>query len=167
MEEEEIRRALISMIQSLIPVNTTWGTVKSVSGQKCVVTVDELDIPNVLLGFSNSGVVVYPKVNTRVLIGFINNTRTLPFVLIAEETDKVELMGNSNGGIVVSKKTADKLNVIEKSINDLKNIFAAWTPVASDGGAALKTALAIWMTQLLTETQDVNLENDKIKHGNG
>lgn len=33
---------------------------------------------------------------------------------------------------------------VDQELNDLKNVFSLWAPVANDGGAALKTAVSTW-----------------------
>lgn len=167
MEADKIRKAIIAIIQGQIPLNSTWGKVKSVSGQFCTVIIDELEVKKILLGFDKSGVIVYPKLNTDVLIVFTDNTRTRGAVVVVKETDRIEIMGSANGGLVISDKAKEQYNKIEQSLNDLKQVFIAWTPVSQDGGAALKTAIATWMADPLIETQASDIESNKVKHGNG
>ncbi len=76
------------------------------------------------------------------------------------------LNGDSFGGMVKVAELTKKINGIEQDINNLKSLFASWTPVVQDGGAALKTAVcASWATSLLSLTQTNELENEKVKHG--
>lgn len=167
MGKDEIRKAIMSMIEGLIPLNTTWCTVVSVTDQMCKVKIDDLEIEDILLGFDKSGVIVYPKPDTDVLVAFIDNSKTNGAVIYVKDTDKIEIMGNVNGGILISQNTADKFNAIEQDLNSIKQAFASWGVVPNDGGAALKAATATWSSQMLTETQATDLENDIIKHGNG
>ena len=41
--------------------------------------------------------------------------------------------------------------------------MAGWVPVAQDGGAALKTAVADWSADTLLLTKRSDYENEKIK----
>lgn len=166
-EADDIRKAILSIIGSKIPLTSTWGEVKSIDNQLCTVTIDELDIAKILLGFDKSGIVIYPKVGSRVLVGFINNTRTQGVVLLVADTDHIELMGSNKGGLAVVEKLTGRYNKVEKAINDLKTILKNWAPVSNDGGATLKTAVALWASNQLIETQDNDISNNKIKHGDG
>ncbi len=167
MGDEEIRRGVKSMLEGLIPLNSSWYKVKTVDGQKCTIMDDDLEIEGILLGYSKSGVIVYPKPDTDVLVAFVDNSKTNGAVIMVEKTESVEIMGSDNGGILISQSTADKFNAIEQDLNSLKQVFVSWVVVANDGGAALKAAISTWAAQVLIETQATELENDKIKHGNG
>lgn len=71
--------------------------------------------------------------------------------------------GNLNGLVKIDDLT-NRLNIIEKDINNIKKVFASgWTPVPQDGGAALKAAAAAWAAATLTETVRGDYENTKIK----
>jgi hypothetical protein len=167
MDYEKIRRAIIAIIEGKIPLVSTWAKVKSVSGQTCTITIDELDIENILLGFNNSGVIVYPVVNSDVLVLFIDKSKTNGAVVHVKETDKVEIMGNSKGGLAIVSNLTQQYNKVEQDLNTLKQLFTAWVVVASDGGAALKAVVATWASNPLTQTIDSDIENDKVKHGQG
>lgn len=78
--------------------------------------------------------------------------------------DAVTFNGGKLGGLVVLKKTADKLNALEKDINELKTVFSGWTPAPQDGGAALKGAVSTWAGKSLATTAATDLENEKVKH---
>lgn len=167
MDYEKIRRAIIAIIEGKIPLNSTWAKVKSVSGQTCTITIDELDIENILLGFDKSGVIVYPVIGSDVLVMFIDNSKTNGAVVYVKETDKIEIMGNAKGGLAIVGSLTQQYNKIEQDLNLLKQVLTTWVPVAQDGGAALKAASATWAGSLLTQTIDSDIENDKVKHGQG
>ncbi len=164
---EDIRKTIVAIMEGRIPLNSTWATVKSISGDKCTVIINELEIEDILLGFDKSGVIVYPKVNTDILVMFTDNSKTNGAVVVVKETDKVEIMGNTKGGLSIVSKLTDRYNKLEQDLNNLKQIFTSWTPVTYDGGAALKSASAAWASQQLIETQDSDIENTKVKHGDG
>lgn len=79
-------------------------------------------------------------------------------------TEAVTLNGGKLGGLVVSQKTADKLNALETDINELKTVLSTWIPVVQDGGGALKVAAATWAGRQLGTTAAADLENGKVKH---
>lgn len=83
-------------------------------------------------------------------------------------SDNISINQGQNGGLVIVTELLKKLNKLETEINKLKNTFTGWTPVASDGGAALKTLLIApgvgWATQSVAITQLSDIENEKFKH---
>lgn len=166
-EAEEIRKAVLAIIKDSIPKNCTWAKVKSITGQSCTITIDELDIENIFLGFDLSGVIVYPVLNTDVLVVFIDNSKTNGAVIYVQETEKIEIMGKEFGGLAIVEKLKEQYNKIEQDLNSLKQLFITWVPVTQDGGAALKSASATWAAQLLIETLKNDIENDKVSHGHG
>lgn len=85
-------------------------------------------------------------------------------ITIQMTSDAVTFNGGKLGGLVVSKKTVDKLNALENDINELKTVFLGWSPASQDGGAALKGAATIWAGKQLTATVAKDLENEKVKH---
>lgn len=73
--------------------------------------------------------------------------------------------GGDLGGLINIADLTDRLNTIEKDINNLKKVFAtSWSPVAQDGGAALKTAAASWSGTQLTLTKRGDYEDEAVKH---
>jgi len=167
-EAEEIRKAIRAMVMNMIPLNTAWCKVKSVNGYSCNVEFDDLLIENILLGFDKSGVVIKPVINSDVLVAFINNTRNIGAVIMVEQTDSVEIMGNVNGGTVKINPLKTELAKLNSNLNVLKVATQAAITTLSgiiDGGAsasAFNAAIAAMQLQDLTQ-----LENVKIKHGNG
>lgn len=62
-------------------------------------------------------------------------------------------------------KLTERLNTIEQDINNLKTVFKkTWTPVAMDGGAALKVASATWAEQTIQKTTVDDIKDELIKH---
>ena len=49
--------------------------------------------------------------------------------------------GGDLGGLINVADLTDRLNTIEKDINNLKSVMSSWVPVSQDGGAALKSAV--------------------------
>lgn len=147
---------------------------------------------------SDYGIVVFPKVGSFVVVGFVSDGNAA-VVLLTDEIESVEIVfkdavkiaadkdgiqlqisgtsakltkegislnGDSCGGMVKVAELTKKINGIEQDINNLKSLFAGWTPVVQDGGAALKTAVCTsWANTMLSLTQTNELENEKVKHG--
>jgi hypothetical protein len=59
--------------------------------------------------------------------------------------------GGENDNLIRYQQTADSINELKNDINNLKNIISTWVPVPNDGGAALKVALAPYITSPLIE----------------
>lgn len=156
--------------------------------------IDELDYNNVLLGLGN--LYRKPVVGKYCLLGLIANNDAATFLIDAEEVEDVVIAiteelqisakdltiaitndiaisanstvfnGGNNGGLVIVQELVDRLNIVEQAINDLKDIFQNWTPLAQDGGNALKIlpAMATWFAAPLTETTVNDIENGDVKH---
>lgn len=77
--------------------------------------------------------------------------------------DDIIFNGGKLNGLVKIDDLTKRLNTIENEINKLKGIMAGWVPVAQDGGAALKTAVADWSADTLLLTKRSDYENEKIK----
>ena len=74
-------------------------------------------------------------------------------------------MGGRFGGLVKVGPLVEQLEQLERSIEELRQGIASWTPVPNDGGAALKASLAGWTSKPLERTTRKKLENNKIRHG--
>jgi hypothetical protein len=124
----------------------------------------DTSLPGVsLCSENNNGFILFPKVGSTVIIGV--STRNTAFVLMYSDIDSVQFMDGSLGGMVITPNLVTRLNDIETKINDLINVFNSWTPVAYDGGAALKTALTTWVSTQLTPTVRDDIENTLITQG--
>ena len=76
----------------------------------------------------------------------------------------VVLNGGKLGGAVKVETLTERLNTIERDLNQLRQQLSAWTPIPQDGGAALKAATANWTAHPLALTERTMLENPKLKH---
>ena len=79
--------------------------------------------------------------------------------------DGITLNGGGFGGTVKIVELTERINAIERDINNLKNVFSVWVAVPQDGGAALSVAAAAWSATPLELTQRGDYENEKVKHG--
>lgn len=124
-------------------------------------------IEDVKLNTDNNtyGYLLIPSLNSLVTVSF--NSDSDAYVAMVSQVDKIYLNGNDYGGLVEVQPLVTKLNNAEKTINKLINVLTGWTPVANDGGAALKAAFAAALITDLVETQKVDLENTTVNHGKG
>jgi hypothetical protein len=119
---------------------------------------------------NTAGLLIVPKLGSKVLVGYLdkNNAAVLLYTdidkIILDVENTIVINGGENYGLVKVEKVTEKLNAIEQDINTLKTLISGWTPVAQDGGAALKTVLSSWSAQQLQQTGKEELENNKIKH---
>ena len=153
------------------------GEVVSVDEVKETCVVKPVDAPELLgvrlksiIGNTTTSLVIIPKVGSYVTVSVLNNIETETYVTQFSEVEKiltncdnVIYNGGTKGGLVNwpdAKVQLDKTNeVLQAVVDALKN----WTPVASDGGAALKTFFNL---QLGSKTKGDfnNLEDTKVKH---
>lgn len=145
-----------------------------------VVTDDEEEIPGVLYKSTtvNVDVVYQPAVGSKVFIEKLAEENEY-FIVVFGAIDKVVIkIGNTQfemtengivmnggelGGLLKLAPSVERWNKIEQDLNALKTVFKTWIPVASDGGAALKTAATTWANALITETTADAVKNDKVK----
>jgi hypothetical protein len=172
--KDKIRESLENILKDLFPLQAILvATVTSVDMEKSVCTVklinSELELPNVRLRSvadgSDLGLIAYPKNGSKVLVGFVNNNIAEAFILKTSDVSELRLRGDEHGGLVIISNLVDQINTLESSINDLKQVFAAWVTAGGDGGAALKAAAATWTADLLTKTKINDIENEMVKHG--
>lgn len=174
--DEELKTLLLAGIRSgdnALSAILRWVEVISVDADEKTMDAkgvsDGLEYFNIELGAGS--VILYPTVGTLCLIGMVEGLETSCFLVSATEVDKVEvtssteiiLNGGTLGGLVKVQELTDRLNLIEKDINSLKQKLSGWTPAPNDGGAALKTALSSYFSKSLQETQVADIENEKVK----
>lgn len=139
-----------------------------------------VNVTNVrLMAVIDDGVLIIPKVGSQIIA--CRSNVVLPYICQFSEVEKVllivgdttieikdgsiKLNDGSYHGLVRVQDLTTRLNKIEQDINALKQAFASWTVVATDGGGALKAIAATWYSQTLQETQQSDIENTKITHG--
>lgn len=144
--------------------------VKGVEGDSCTVDIAGLQLTDVRLksvinGETEDVLLVVPPVGSKVLLGTLTGDYRDLAILSVERFERIILGGADFGGLVKATELTEKLNVLEKEINDLKSVLSGWTPVAQDGGAALKGAITAWSGSVLQTTRQTDIENSKITHG--
>jgi hypothetical protein len=111
-----------------------------------------------------------PSVGSTVLIGITTNDL---FVLLSvsdcdkifiSSNDLIQLNGGEFGGLVKVEELKTQLEKTNELVNAIANSLKNWTPVPSDGGAALK-AFATAQIGIKTTGNFDNIENESITHG--
>lgn len=184
-KQEEIIRKFKAISKQAI--QTFVASVQEVDQESATITALPVGGPELFdvrlraaIDGSEQGVILFPKVGSTVLVGIIGNDPDTAFVCRQSEVEKAILKigessleistdgfllnGGSLGGLINIADLVGKLNEIEQDINSLKTAFSTWVVVANDGGAALKTAAGSWAGSTLTQTQESDLEDIKIKH---
>lgn len=147
--------------------------VKTVGGAASV------DIENVRLMESvDDGFLLIPAVGSTIIVA--HSTYNLPFVLLFSKLDKVlliggecsveisekiKLNGDNLGGLVKIIKLTEKLNNLENKVNGIINQFNLHTHTGVTTGPGTSGTTATPITGTLTPTQQSDIENEKILHG--
>lgn len=123
------------------------------------------DIPSCRLQASlglTDGLVLFPSVDSFVIVTWLSKNSA--FVSVCGQVDEIRLNGDQHGGIIIADKLKDEIDKNSQFLDQLKQILDSWTPVAQDGGAALKAA---WMAiSSSCQTADLtDITNDIVKHG--
>lgn len=189
--KEEIKTALKRMLQNEVKTNLFLSTVVSVDVEnrmcavQSVVDNNSTTIPRVNLSTeANDGFIKIPKVDSTILV-MLSQTDREYYMIMCEDLQDIFITvnnhsinvnqlqvsatttvfnGGNNKGLVKVSDLVDKLNKIEQQVNKINVALQGWTPVSSDGGAALKTFYNTLQPQDLIQTVIGDLENEKVTH---
>lgn len=130
---------------------------------------DGIEYLDIILGFGYTD--IKPSVGSLCLIGIIDGMEVVTFLIDTENAELVEINAatikynnGKNGGLIKVKELTDKINILQKDLNDIKTAFKNWIPVSSDGGAALKISVSKWAGSSISITEQGEIENTKILH---
>lgn len=165
-----LREAVISILQNNVSFKgIRLGNVVSVddASRTCVVNVleSETDIEDVRIhisGQSERGLYYKPTVGS--LVGIYPLFAFEYAVVLYSQLDEIVLLDGSFGGLTKTKELKTQLDKTNEVVNALVTALTTWTPVPSDGGAALK---AFATTQLSGKSVGdySDIENTSINHG--
>lgn len=164
---EEIRQAFAKKYGAK-PV-TVLGTVAAVdeSAKTCDIDDDGLVMYGIRLQCvtdAAGGILCVPKKGAAALVVQIEGGDGWMLADCAEY-EKIIINGGVNGGLIKINDLINRLNVLEKSLNDLKQVFSTtWVVAPQDGGAALKSAVANWAADTITETKAEDIEDTTVTH---
>lgn len=119
---------------------------------------------NVLLNAdADKGFTLIPANNSVVIVQQYSTASA--YVSMVSKVDQIYLAGDVNGGLVKVQVLNTALNTLQSEINTLKlavtALMAGYAPI--DGGVALSTFTALVLPQI----NITQIENTKVKHGNG
>lgn len=122
-----------------------------------------------LMASVDDGALIIPAVDSTVIVCMSEFVE--PYVTMFSEVDSIVWLGGEYDGVPIVKHPTNankgllkRLNNLEDKIRDLQNVISTWTPVANDGGAALKVAAASWYGTPITNTAQSDIEHPKITH---
>jgi uncharacterized protein YlzI (FlbEa/FlbD family) len=146
-----------------------FATCKAVNWDEKTMTVtgvsDGVDYRGVQLGFEF--VYIKPKIGAVCLIGILEGKEALTFLINAEtvelmevNADTIEINGGNLGGLVKSEVVADRINALERKVNQLITTLSGITVPAA--GLVFAPIFAS-VSQILPLSQKNDFENEKIK----
>jgi len=162
---EIIKNYFLSFIENEQFYSRTGKVISVQNDATCTVQLtDSAELEGVRLQQvkNDTGLILVPAVNSQVRVSFTDNVTG--YIATYSEVEGVVYQNGTNGGLVKVSELVDKLNVVEGDLNDLKQAFTSWIVVVGDGGTALKAITAAWAAQSITETEVVDLANEKFKH---
>jgi hypothetical protein len=175
-KEEQIRRALKEMASEVGPDSSLVAKVKSVdeTNLTCDLIDDQsqLDFNDVLLRpviDGSESLTIIPKVNSWVLAIRMEDSDDWVIIYCCDvakfrlKCDDISFNGGTKGGLVNWPDAKVQLDKSNQIIAAMVSVFNSWTPVANDGGAALKTAMATALSGKSVGHFD-NLEDTRVKH---
>ena len=129
MSLDKLKQTLSELQNKNTPTQTVWVEVKEVDwDEKTMVALgidDELEYYDVLLGLGS--VDVKPKVGSNCLIGFINNSETLPFLIMADEVEEIDVnvdkcQFNINDGFILKKQNETLAKLMSDLLKEIQKM---------------------------------------------
>jgi hypothetical protein len=112
---------------------------------------------------ADKGFTLIPKDGSVVIVQ--QTSQATAYVSMVSKVDQIYLAGDANGGLVKVQVLNAALNNLQTEINTLKiaitALMAGYAPI--DGGAAL----GVFTSLVLPQINITQIENTKVKHGNG
>lgn len=168
-------------IKAIAHTGTGYGVylarVIKTDGQTCSVQIDDITLTDVklrpVINTSPHKILITPQQGSYVLVIDLSSGKMEHLAVFAYseiEGIDINLSNNltinegTNGGLVKVNELTQKLNAIEKDINNLKQALSSWLPVPNDGGNTLKLITGSWSAAIITPTSKSDIENTKVKH---
>jgi len=116
---------------------------------------------------STLGIFIKPKLNTHVIVTFIN--QNAGFISLVGAIDKIFINCDSvifndggNGGLINIEKLITQVGKNTAVLKEMQSVFSNWAPLPNDGGAALKALVTPLVSLPRADLSDI--EDTKIKH---
>jgi hypothetical protein len=119
-----------------------------------------------LMAQNETGFLIIPKVDSVVVVTMIN--KYTGYVAMFSEIEKIYLNGDNYDGLVKIGDLVEKLNNLEDLVNDLVTKYNSHThPYVNVSTPAVTSPTTSLETTVLVPTQQSELENTTVVHGNG
>ena len=129
MSLDKLKQTLSELQKNNTPTQTVWVEVKEVDWEEKTMTAlgiaDDLEYYDVLLGLGS--VDVKPKVGSNCLIGFINNSETLPFLIMADEVEEIDVNVDNcqfkiNDGFLLKKQNETLAKLMSDLLKEIQKM---------------------------------------------
>ena len=187
MSETLFEQTVRAILENVVPVQVTEGTVTVVDKKERTCTVERDDLPtlfdvrlNAILNPGDSQVTIFPKSGSRVLCALVEGQPTDAFVLTATDVEEVSgkvgevslqwnaegvtLNGGKLGGLVKAKELTAQLSKLTARVDGIISALNGGVTQAQDGGAALISSIKVALAALKDREDFSSLENEKVKH---
>jgi hypothetical protein len=118
-----------------------------------------------LMSDDKTGFLLVPKNDSIVIVTMVN--KYTGYVAMCSELDEIQLNGTNYDGLVKINDLVTKLNNLENKVNTIISTFNAHTHTGVTSGFSSTAVTPTLVAGTLTPTVKANLENTKVKHGNG
>jgi len=172
--KERTSEAIPMTLRRVVVTSVDWEA-KTMDATDFIDGLEHLDI-RLGLGFMN----VRPAIESLALIAMIGKEQVDTLLIDCEAVEQIEfqdltgfkldlnegkmtLNGDAFAGLVKGpelKKQVDKNTAI---LEKIQQVFNSWTPIPSDGGAALKAQVTQFTSLQRANLSDI--QNENIKHG--
>lgn len=120
---------------------------------------------------SESKIVVYPAIDSVVVVGVLHNDNKELFVQKVNTIDEVivncpnmVINGGENGGLTITPELKEQLNKMSARIDALYDAIKNGVPIAQDGGAGYQATMKAILATVAQSEDFSNIENDKVTH---
>lgn len=172
-----IEELIKSVVKRYVKTINFEAKVLSVDKTKDTCVIQAEDAPEIegvklrsILGDVATKLIVYPKVNSYVIVSLLYNMDAEVYVSQVSEVDEIitnceqiTYNGGENGGLVKVNELKTQLDKTNDVVNTIVNSLKNWITVPNDGGAALKTLFNANIG-IKVVGDFSGIENEKIKH---
>lgn len=131
----------------------------------CIPINDDADITEVrLMANIDNGFLLIPEVNSIVVVSFLSDSSA--YVSLVSKVSEIQLNGTNYDGLVKVQELTDKLNNLENKLNDLITACSSQVVTLAPSGTFPLASFFTSVTPLIP-TQQTEIENQKVKQGDG
>jgi hypothetical protein len=144
------------------------GRVKSIDKSKntCECSIEgKADVLGARLALAVQGkesIVIYPKVGSDVLLGFVSGATA--FVLMSGQVEEITINGGENKGLIKIEEMKKQLSLMSGRIDTIIQALQQSAVAPGDGGATYKAGINELLATISQKEDFSHLEDEKIKH---